>query len=259
MPDLFECRSGNSPLLLSSPHDGADFPAKLIEQLNPIALINQDRDWFVTELYRFADKMDVSFIRANYSRYVVDLNRSPEGELLYPGRMETGLCPLTTFNGEALYAENCEPDESEIKSRINRYWLPYHLKIEEELERIKSIHGYALLWDAHSIRAEVPQLFDGVLPDLNFGTADGKACKPDIVNSLLSLVKQYSDYKFVLNGRFKGGYITRHYGNPENNVHAIQLEINQSTYLGDKLLPELDKRKSDKLSALLEQLFGLLA
>ncbi len=258
MPDLFEFRQGTSPLLLSSPHDGAEFPAGLSEQLSPLALQNQDRDWLVTDLYNFTENMDVSFIRANYSRYVVDLNRSPEGELLYPGKMETGLCSLTTFNGEALYRDNCSPDENEIQSRISSYWLPYHQKIKAELERIKSIHGFAILWDAHSIKAEVPQLFQGVLPELNFGTADGKACRADIINSLLKLVEENSDYSLVLNARFKGGYITRHYGDPENNVHAIQLEINQSAYLSDKLPPELDKGKSEKLSALLEQLLRSL-
>ena len=258
MPEIFEFYQGTSPLLISFPHDGVAFPSDLRPRLSEVGLRNVDCDWFICKLYSFIEKLDVSYLKPAYSRYVVDLNRSAEGELLYPGKMETSICPQVTFDGEPVYRNGEGPTKKEIQSRIESYWQVYHDHIKNELERIKSIHAYAILWDAHSIRAEVPLLFDGVLPELNFGTNDGQSCQKQIVDKLVAQSEEYSNYSVVLNGRFKGGYITRHYGDPENNIHAIQLEINQSTYLTSSTGLSIDNEKTNKLSNLLERLVILL-
>jgi N-formylglutamate deformylase len=254
MPDIFEHHQGNSPLLVSFPHDGIEIPPDLLPRFKDIGKKSVDADWFISKPYEFIHALDISFIKPRYSRYVVDLNRSPEGELLYPGKMETGICPHSTFNGDPIYLEGKEPDKDEIQSRIDTYWRPYHHHIRTELDRIKKIHGRVILWEAHSIPGEVPQLFDGVLPDLNFGTADGASCEEHLINEVVKLAKLCPDYSVVLNGRFKGGYITRHYGDPANNIHSIQLEINQRNYLSNSESPAVDHVKSQRLSQLLEEL-----
>ena len=172
--------------------------------------------------------------------------------------METGVCPLTTFDRLPVYLPGKQPDVHEIRSRIESYWQPYHHHLQAELNRIKDRHGYAILWDAHSIRGEVPDLFDGVLPDLNFGTADGRSCGQAIIDPIVEHACTASDYSVVLNGRFKGGYITRRYGDPENGIHAIQLEINQNNYLEVSETPKIDHVKTRQLSRLLHSLFQLL-
>jgi len=259
MPDIFEYARGNSPLLVSFPHDGTRIPPELISRFSESGKSNVDCDWFISDLYAFISALDISFIKPAYSRYVVDLNRSPEGEALYPGRMETTICPLTTFSGDPVYLPGNEPDKNEIQSRIDTYWQPYHRHIRDELERLRTIHGKAVLWDAHSIASELPRLFNGQLPDLNFGTADGASCQPQVIEKVTMLAKQHSDYSVVLNGRFKGGYITRHYGEAENNVNAIQLEINQSNYLAKTNTPQIGREKAQQLSQLLQQFIQLLA
>ena len=164
MPESFEFHQGGSPLLLSFPHDGTDFPSDLVGRLTRAGKSNNDCDWLIGALYNFINDMDVSFIKPRFSRYVVDLNRSPEGELLYPGQMETSICPLTSFDGQSLYLNDESPDKDEIESRVDTYWRPYHKHIRNELKRIRKKHGHAILWDAHSISDEVPLLFEGHLP-----------------------------------------------------------------------------------------------
>ena len=259
MPDTFEYRQGDGPVLISFPHDGTDFPAPIRRKLNAIGLKNTDCDWYIFELYKKILGREISFIRPKYSRYVIDLNRSATGELLYPGKMETGLCPLMTFDGNPIYLPEREPDAQEIRSRIMAYWQPYHDRLQSELTRIKGRHGYAVLWEAHSIRAEVPYLFDGILPDLNFGTACGHSCAQEIIDPIVRHATQVSSYSVVLNERFSGGYITRHYGDPINGVHTIQLEINQINYLEALAYPKIHKRKAQKLSKLLRSLIELLS
>ena len=254
MPDVFEYHRGDGPLLISFPHDGTDFPTRIRTELNEFGLKNTDCDWRIFELYNRVLEQDVSFIRARYSRYVVDLNRSPAGELLYPGKMETGICPLTTFDGIPVHLPGKQPDDREIRTRIESYWQPYHNHLQAELRRIKDRHGYAILWDAHSIRAEVPALFNGVLPDLNFGNAGGQSCAQEIIDQVVGHAAQASTYSVVLNGRFKGGYITRHYGNPASDVHSIQLEINQNTYLEGTEAPKINHKKMQRLSRLVHSL-----
>lgn len=258
MPDVFEHHRGDGPILMSFPHDGTDFPTHIGTEFNEFGLKNKDCDWYIYELYKKILERDISFIRARYSRYVVDLNRSPAGELLYPGKMETGICPLTTFDGVSIYLPGREPDDQEIRTRIETCWQPYHDHLQAELRRIKDRHGYAILWDAHSIRGRVPELFAGVLPDLNFGTDEGRSCSKETIGPIIEYASNTSDYSVTLNGRFKGGYITRHYGDPENDIHAIQLEINQNTYLEDPEAPKIDNKKMQRLSRLLHSLLQIL-
>ena len=259
MPDVFEYHQGEGPLLISFPHDGTDFPSRIKRKLNRHGRKNTDCDWYISELYRCALNSNTSFIKPKFSRYVIDLNRSPDGELLYPGKMETGICPVSTFNCIPIYLPGRQPDEYEVRSRIQTYWQPYHDHLRAELKRIKDRHGYAILWDAHSIRAEVPELFAGVLPDLNFGAADGRSCGAEFIDQIVRHAGSASDYSVVLNGRFKGGYITRHYGDPVNGIHSIQLEINQTNYLEDTEEPKIDHKKTQQLSRLLQSLFQLLS
>lgn len=256
MAESFEYKQTDAPLLVSFPHDGTKLTSVISpERLTTAGTLSTDTDWFIFEAYDLLQEMDVSFLRARYSRYLVDLNRSPENQALYPGRFETSVCPTTTFDGEPIYIKGAEPTTEEIQTRIENYWLPYHRHIEEELARLKEIHGYALLWDAHSIRGKIPRLFDGELPDLNFGTDKGRACTASITDPLLDVMKEYPDYTCVLDGRFKGGYITRHYGNPEENIHAVQLELNQRTYLQtNSIPPRIDHGKHQALSQLLQTL-----
>jgi N-formylglutamate deformylase len=168
---------------------------------------------------------------ANYSRYVVDLNRPASDDSLYEGQVATGLCPTQTFAGEDIYA-NGDVEAEEAARRVETYWRPYHEKIEQETTRMLARHGFALLWDAHSIAGVVPRLFDGELPALNVGSNSGVSCARDVERAVVE-AGQASPYETVVNGRFKGGHITRHYGDPGNNIHALQLEIAQRTYMDE--------------------------
>ncbi|HEX5539375.1 MAG TPA: N-formylglutamate deformylase, partial [Methylophilaceae bacterium] len=222
------------PLLISMPHTGTAIPPYIASQLTPAALNMPDVDWHLPALYNMAQACGASVIAAETMRYVIDLNRPPEDSNLYPGQDTTGLCPLDTFAKQPVYETGTLPDASEIQSRIARYWQPYHDQLQRELDRILALHGVAVLWDAHSIASQVPRFFAGRLPDLNFGTADGKSCAASLQDALAATVHDSmhaATYSHVFNGRFKGGYITRHYGRPERNIHAVQLEISQRTYM----------------------------
>lgn len=254
----FSYQQGNSPVVMSFPHDGMLLPSEINGQLNLLGQQVPDTDWFVNQLYKFLPALDVSFFVPDYSRYVVDLNRSSQGGSLYPGQYETSVCPVATFDNKDIYRDGCEPDAQEVQRRIAAYWQPYHDHIASELARVKALHGYAILWDAHSIRGVVPQLFEGVLPDLNFGTAGGAACSADILQRVTDIAQAQDDYSVVENARFKGGFITRNYGQPANNVHAIQLEINQSIYMRSDGVAELDEGKCVRLRPLLQQFIEAL-
>lgn len=227
---VFHFRQGNSPLLVSMPHVGVRLASEITTGLIDHDRAIMDTDWHLDQLYDFLTDMNVSLLRAEYSRTVIDLNRG--GLALYPGQSETELCPTTTFDNQALYYDGCEPDSAEILRRRKKYWQPYHDRLRAELDRIKTQYGYALLWDAHSIKSHVPRFFDGKLPDLNLGSGGGVSCDPALDDDLLA-IGTASPYSTVLNGRFKGGYITRHYGDPDNDIHAIQLEISQITYMDE--------------------------
>jgi N-formylglutamate deformylase len=229
----FSFKAGTLPLLVSMPHAGTDIPDDVAASLMPCAAARADTDWHLPELYGFLDEMGASRLSARWSRYLIDLNRPPENTNLYPGQDTTGLCPVDTFGRERLYRQGMEPDEAEVKRRLERYWRPYHDQLRAELERLLAEHGRVVLWDAHSLASRVPRFFDGRLPDLNFGTADGKSCSQQLEGAMIKLVDSQDQFSFVFNGRFKGGHITRHYGNPAGGVHAIQLEMAQCLYMDE--------------------------
>lgn len=243
--EIFTLESGRAPLLVSLPHDGSHIPDALAARMTPAARTAPDTDWFVSRLYAFARELGASILRPNHSRYVVDLNRPPDDVSLYPGLNTTGLCPSVRFTGEPVYLPGQEPDAAEVAARVERYWRPYHDALADELARLRARFGRALLWDGHSIRGELPFLFEGRLPDLNLGTASGTSCTPALQARLASVLASQTRYSHVINGRFKGGYITRHYGNPARGVEAIQLELAQSTYMDEgtaSYLPERAER-----------------
>lgn len=252
--DPYRFRAGRIPLLVSMPHAGTHLPRTLMKRMTPAAVAVPDTDWHLEKLYDFLDEIGASVLVATYSRYVVDLNRPPDNANLYPGQDTTPLVPLDTFRKEPLYQPGCEPPESEIAERVANYWQPYHAKLADELERLREKFDYALLWEAHSIFSEVPRFFAGKLADLNLGTADGLSCAPGIGEALL---KKVSGYSAVLNGRFKGGYITRTYGDPANGVHAVQLELSAATYMSEtppyRLRKELAARLRPQLRSLIEE------
>ena len=222
---------GALPLLISVPHAGTQVPEEIASDFTHAALQLPDTDWYVDQLYAFAEPLGASFLRATYSRYVVDLNRSADSAPLYANAPTSPVCPTRTFAGEPIYREGREPDAAGIADRIERYWQPYHQCIAEELWRMRSEHGYALLWDAHSILSRVPTLFEGELPEFNLGTRDDAACPREIAQTLLDTIQVEGRYSAVLNGRFKGGYITQIYGSPADRVLAVQLELCQRTYM----------------------------
>lgn len=245
MPDSFSFHEGSTPLLISVPHDGRRLPADIAADMTAVAQSTPDTDWHVARLYAFARDAGASLLVANYSRYVVDLNRSADDEVLYPGQLVTGLCPARTFAGDDLYVDGRDVDAAEQQRRVASYWSPYHDKLETTLESLKGRYGHALLWDAHSIPSRVPGLFDGELPALNIGTWDGRSCAAEREQAVAAVARN-SGYSSVLNGRFKGGYITRHYGAPASGVHALQLEIAQRAYM-DEDSREFDVSAATKL------------
>ncbi|GAB3420245.1 N-formylglutamate deformylase [Massilia agilis] len=229
----FRFKAGTVPMLLSMPHVGTDIPDEVAHALAPCARALADTDWHLTRLYDFAEALGISVLSARWSRYVIDLNRPPEDTNLYPGMDTTGLCPVDTFGRESLYLPGKEPGTAEVERRLARHWRPYHDQLRAELDRLLALHGRVLLWDAHSIASTVPRFFEGRLPDLNFGTAEGKSCDPGLEQAVVDVARAHGKFSIAVNGRFKGGYITRHYGRPHENVHAIQLEMCQCLYMDE--------------------------
>ncbi len=215
------------------PHVGTHLPPALAARMSPAARTLPDTDWHVDRLYDFSEGLGASLLRATHSRYVIDLNRPEDGTPLYPGASETGLCPTGTFANEPLYRPGRNPDDEEIAERRARIWQPYHRCLGEALADLKARHGIALLWDAHSIRSRVPRFFEGRLPDLNFGTGGGVTADSELAARLAAVAAESSDYSHVVNGRFKGGHITRAYGDPAAGVHAVQLELSQIIYMDE--------------------------
>jgi N-formylglutamate deformylase len=250
----FEFRAGRTPLLVSMPHTGTHVPRPLRVRMTEHAKLLPDTDWHLERLYDFLDELGASVLVATHSRYVVDLNRPPDNANLYPGQDTTPLVPVDTFHRQPLYRPGQEPDRAEIAERVQAHWKPYHSRLSHELERLQKQHGYALLWDAHSIFSEVPRFFSGKLTELNLGTADGRSCGIGIGEGLMQRV---SGYGAVLNGRFKGGYITRTYGDPAKGIHAVQLELSEATYLNEfspfEFREDLAVRLRPQLRALVEE------
>ncbi|MZR31871.1 N-formylglutamate deformylase [Sneathiella litorea] len=232
--EVFTLTRGSSPLLLSQPHAGLDVPVSIERRLTEAAKTLPDTDWHIDRLYKpMAEEMDATVLTARFSRYVIDLNRDPKGVSLYPGQSVTELCPTTLFDDSKLYLDGLEPDEEEIEIRRGVFWQPYHDALTEEIERIKAQHGYVLLYDCHSIRSVIPRFFDGRLPTLNIGTGDGSAADTALTDTVENIAAA-SPYSHALNGRFKGGYITRHYGSPAENVQALQMELTQADYMQEE-------------------------
>lgn len=231
--NTFTFHQGQQPLLISMPHVGEHIPASIAATMTDEAKQIADTDWHLKMLYEMAHQLGASVIAAKHSRYVIDLNRPVDNTNLYPGHNTTGLCPIDTFRHEPIYKNNQLPSDEEIEMRIDQYWKPYHMQLNQELQRIKDHHGIAILFDAHSIASEVPRFFSGKLQDFNLGTVDQTSChhlfEKHLDDSMQSLIG--NDFSYILNGRFKGGYITRHYGNPSQHIHAVQLEICQSLYM----------------------------
>lgn len=229
----FRLRRGPSPLIVSMPHAGTFVPHSVGRRFADVAALRPDTDWHMPRLYDFLDELGATTIVANYSRYVVDVNRPPGGENLYPGRDTPRLCPIDTFDCRPLYRDGKEPTQEQISARVEAIWKPYHAAIEREIARVTAEHGTAILWDAHSIVSHAPRLFEGKLTDLNLGTADDTACDPALSRALLQSLQSHKEFTSVLNGRFKGGQITRSHGRPKEGVHAVQLEMSQCLYMDE--------------------------
>ncbi|TYT25248.1 N-formylglutamate deformylase [Luteimonas viscosa] len=231
--DIYTLHRGSAPLLVSVPHDGTRVPDDIAARLTPEARRVPDTDWHIARLYAFAKDLGASIIVPTHSRYVIDLNRGEDDVSLYPGQNTTGLCPVVRFDGGPVYLDGRQPDEDEVRARVDTYWRPYHAALREELERLRDAHGRVVLWEGHSIRGELPFLFDGRLPDLNLGTANGNSASPALRQRLEDVLAAQSRHDWVHNGRFKGGHITRHYGDPARGIDAVQLEISQRTYMDE--------------------------
>ncbi|MGY0561468.1 N-formylglutamate deformylase [Luteimonas sp. A277] len=253
--DIFTLHKGMAPLLVSVPHDGTFVPDDIAARLTPEARRVPDTDWHIARLYAFARELGASMIVPTHSRYVVDLNRSEDDVSLYPGQNTTGLCPVVRFSGEPVYLEGQEPTPDDIAWRVKTFWRPYHQALRAELDRLRDLHGRVVLWEGHSIRGELPFLFEGRLPDFNLGTAGGASCTPGLQQRLESVLAGQEGYDFVVNGRFKGGHITRHYGDPSSGIEAVQMETSQRAYMDERsfeYLPDKAEAAQELLRRLLQ-------
>ncbi len=240
-----EVTRGDGPVVLAMPHTGTHVPEAILARLTPRGQVLTDTDWHIDRLY---DGLlpGATVVRASFHRYVIDANRPPSGESLYPGQNTTGLVPLTDFDGDPLWTD--PPDAAEVEARRRDFHAPYHAALAAELDRVRARHGVAILYDCHSIRSRIPFLFDGLLPDFNIGTNGGTTCAPAIEAAVTRLCAGAEGYTSVLNGRFKGGWTTRHYGRPSEGLHAIQMELAQSTHLATEAPPfAYDPARAERL------------
>lgn len=230
---IYTLHRGTQPLLISMPHVGTQIPPQQRARYTERALQVEDTDWFLDRLYAFAEPLGASLLVPVHSRYLIDLNRPSDNRPMYAGQNNTELCPTRHFTGEAIYREGQAPDDAEVRRRVQAYWQPYHDAIRDELARLKAAHGHAVLFDAHSIKSELPWLFEGTLPHLNLGTAGGASCAPALREALAAVLAKHDRYSHVVDGRFKGGHITRHFGRPGDGVHAVQLEMCWRAYMDE--------------------------
>lgn len=232
---IVEISEGNSPVILGMPHTGTHVPPEIWVRLDGNGKLLADTDWHIHRLY---EKLlpEATTVRALFHRYVIDANRDPSGGSLYPGRNTTGLVPLTDFDGRPIWREGGEPSAEDIAARTTEFHAPYHAALLAQVERVKKLHGTAIIYDCHSIRSRIPFLFEGLLPDFNVGTDGGVTCDPAVEASVMAGVRA-SGRTHVLNGRFRGGWTTRHYGQPSAGMHAIQMELAQSTHLRTEAPP----------------------
>lgn len=256
----FDFVAGDLPLLVSMPHVGTDIPTEIAARMTPSALQTQDTDWHLPLVYDFLKPMGVSVLTAHWSRYVVDLNRPACDTNLYPGKDTTGLIPTDTFDKDPIYLPGEEPQAAEVAQRLEKYWQPYHAALRAELDRLRQIHPVVVLWDAHSIASVVPRFFAGRLPDLNLGSVDGKSCANDMLEMVAQTVRSQSQFSLAVNERFKGGHITRHYGQPAQGVHAIQLEMCWCAYMNETppfdYRPDLARQVQPLLRQMIQAVLG---
>jgi N-formylglutamate deformylase len=252
--DIYTLHTGRTALLVSVPHAGTHIPEALHAALQPRALQVEDTDWFMDRLYDFARELGASLIVPRHSRYVIDLNRPSDNKPMYAGTNNTELCPTRFFTGEPLYRDGLAPTGNEIARRVATYWVPYHDALRGELARLKAQHGHAVLFEGHSIKSQLPWLFEGRLPDLNLGTAGGTACAPSLRDALVTLLNAQTTFSVAIDGRFKGGHITRHFGQPAQGVHAVQLEKCWCTYMDESPPYRWDASHAARLQPLLRRL-----
>ncbi len=255
--DVFSVQPGDGPIVLGQPHGGTFVPDEIAARLSENGRGLADTDWQINRLYDgLIDGATV--VQSHVHRYVIDCNRDPKGVSLYPGQNTTTLVPLTDFDGRAIWRDGQVPSKDEIESRRQAFHAPYHAALENELQRVKAKHGYAILFDCHSIRSRIPFLFNGTLPAMNIGTDGGATCAGEI-ESITYEFAASSPYSTVLNGRFRGGWTTRHYGRPEEHQHAIQMELAQSTYLSTETPPwDFDTRKANRLRPWLRDILNAI-
>lgn len=251
--ESFRLTRGTTPLLISFPHVGTLIPEALARRMTPEALALPDTDWHVDRLYDFAAALGAGLQMAAPSRYVVDLNRDPAGRPLYRGHENSELVPLATFAGAPVYRPGEAPNAAECAGRVARFWQPYHASLAQELERLKQRFGVAVLWDAHSIASRVPRFFDGRLPDLNLGSSRGASAAPDLVRRVMAVLEDAAPFSAVLDGRFTGGYITRHFGRPGDGIHALQLEMAEIAYMAETPPYAYDAARAEPLKRVLER------
>ena len=232
--DWLTLRRGAAPLIVSVPHTGITIPDPYAAPLRSLWLARKDADWHIDRLYDFAEAFDATLVHTAISRTVIDVNRDPSGQSLYPGQATTELCPTTTFDGEPLYREGLTPDQASIAERKRLYFDPYHATLQQEITRLRAQHQTIVLYDCHSIRSVIPRLFEGTLPHLNLGTNSGASCAPALAEAIMQRAAA-SSFTSIMNGRFKGGYITRAFGKPDEGVHAVQMEMACRTYMHEPL------------------------
>ncbi|SEK94953.1 formiminoglutamase [Pseudoxanthomonas sp. GM95] len=257
--DWLQVHRGEAPLIVSFPHTGTELPAELEDQFVSPWLARRDADWYVHQLYDFVRALGATTVRTAISRSVIDVNRDPSGVSLYPGQNTTGLCPVTTFDDQPLYRDGLEPDEAEIARRRETWFLPYHAALDAEIARLRAAHPVVVVYDAHSIRSHIPHLFDGELPQFNIGTNTGASCSPTLETAVEARCAA-SGFSHVLNGRFKGGWITRKHADPSGGVHSLQMELACRGYIDEPAItapetwptPYTDARAS-ALQAVLRQ------
>ncbi|HRI18251.1 MAG TPA: N-formylglutamate deformylase [Burkholderiaceae bacterium] len=255
MSGAFTLHRGRTPLLVSLPHVGTEIPGDIRAGLLPAAWAVEDTDWHLERLYAFArDELGASLLVPRFSRYCIDLNRPPENTPMYAGANNTELCPTRAFTGLPIYREGAQPDLAEVERRLALYWRPYHDALATELARLKAEHGHALLFDGHSIKSELPWLFDGRLQDLNLGTASGASCSPVLREALAAVLAGQKRFTQVVDGRFKGGTITRRYGQPQQGVHAVQLEMAWRCYMPEAPPYEIDPARAEEVQPVLRAL-----
>ncbi len=261
---VFTLHRGHAPLLISLPHVGTLIPADQQPRYVERALAVEDTDWFLDRLYAFAVEQGASLIVPAYSRYLIDLNRSSDNQPMYPGRNNTELCPTRAFTGDPLYRDGDEgddgaaPDAAEVERRITSYWQPYHDTLQNELDRLHAAHGHAVLFDAHSIKSELPWLFEGTLPHMNLGTVNGSSCAPALRAALSAVFAAQQTYSHVTDGRFKGGHITRHFGQPQRGLHAVQLEMCWRAYMDESKPYRWNDERAAQVTPLLRLLVQVM-